>query len=91
MQFDFKLTLTFLIPMLAITAIGLVFVGIKLEQLNIGYHLAHLEKEKHALEQQKQVMELEVASLKNPKRLIKKGYELGLKLPEDGDIIHLSR
>lgn len=89
MQFDFRPTLQFLLPILAITIVGLIFTGIKLHQINIGYHLAHLEKEKHKLEQQRDVMALEVASLKNPKRLIQMGGNLGLKLPEDGDIIQL--
>lgn len=87
MPFRLKPTLTFLLPVLGITAFGLIFTGIRLDQLNRGYHLAHLEKIKHRLEQQHEVMALEVASLKNPKRLIKIGKELGLKLVEDDDII----
>lgn len=86
-----KKTIRLLIATIVIALPLLFLVMIRIHQVNVSYRIAKLEDQRFALEQEKRVLDLEIAVRKRPERIKRIAAEkLGLFPPKSDRIIRLS-
>jgi cell division protein FtsL len=69
---------------------GLSIVGLRVQQIHLGYRLEALEAERHRLGTLRRQLEVEVATLRSPGRVVARARELGLNPPQP-DQVRLAR
>src|SRR5262249_39359611 len=65
---------------------GLAVVGLRVQQVHLGYQLDTLRAERARLEMLLRQLEVEVATLRSPARIEMRGRQLGLTAPTQGQI-----
>ncbi len=74
----------------ALVLAGLIVVGLRVHQVQLGYRLDRLAAERARLEQRLRELEMEVATLRSPARIESRARQLGL-VPPGRDQIRLAR
>lgn len=68
----------------------LTLTGVRINQIRDGYAIAELEQQQENLVRQKRMLELEIATLKRPERLLRLVQtRLGLAMPNANQVIKL--
>ena len=71
-----------------VVLMALVYVGIRIDTVHIGYKYTSLKKEVNDLMEEKNILESQVSRLKSPSRLEKIAKtELGMRLPLGDEIV----
>ncbi|HXG15595.1 MAG TPA: cell division protein FtsL [Calidithermus sp.] len=74
----------------ALVLAGLIVVGLRVHQVQLGYRLDRLAAERARLEQRLRELEMEVATLRSPARIESRARQLGL-VPPGRDQVRLAR
>jgi cell division protein FtsL len=71
---------------LLVVLVGLVMVGLRVQQVHLAYQLDALRAERGRLEALVRQLEVEVATLRSPQRLEQRARQLGLVPPAPGQV-----
>jgi len=81
-----RLLLLALSGALLVVLTGLVVVGLRVQQVHLAYQLDTLRAERGRLEALVRQLEVEVATLRSPRRLEQRARQLGLAPPAPGQV-----
>lgn len=73
----------------ALLLLGLFYVWIRMQQVQVGYEISSLEAKNRDLKNRKRELSLELSSLQSPRELEAKARKLGLVLPPMGKVVHV--
>ncbi len=71
--------------------LSIIFVKIRVDQIDIGYDVSENNKKERALIQERQKLRAELSNLKSPRRLELIADKLGFRLPVQNDIFHIEK
>jgi len=85
-----RLARTVVLVTVVVVAIALLLVWVRLQSVNSGYELSAARHLAHRLEQEQLELELELATLKSPRRLERLAHErLGMGPPAAGQVVNV--